>query len=203
MTYPYLEVTIFIINESGVAKAEAGELVFLVGSDGSTFSDDIILFEQMGRKAFLTGKPGSGLLAKLCNNVLLAMNILILSKCYALSSKHIAPEILSKIFNSSTGGSWANSYYCPVPGIVPTAPSSNCYKNGFDIKLMIKDLELARDYFTEPHEIGQLIHNMIDAFQNTRDFIEDGPMDFSVIYKYLLQFNAASKSEHFSDMTGK
>jgi 3-hydroxyisobutyrate dehydrogenase len=149
----------------------------------------------MGKQAFLTGRRGNGLIAKLCNNALLATNILMLSKCYASTVKDINPMLLSEIFNSSTGGSWANEYYCPVPDIVQSAPSSHSYENGFDLSLMIKDLKLAFKYFQEPAELKSLFSELICAFENTRSFIGNEPKDFSIIFEYFLKLNRSERSD--------
>lgn len=50
----------------------------------------------------------------------------------------IDPKLLLNIINSSTGRSWFTEEYCPVPGLIPTAPSSRDYKNGFNNDLMVK-----------------------------------------------------------------
>ena len=146
----------------------------------------------MAKETFFLKNPGSGLLAKLCNNVLLAVNILMLSKCYALTKRSIDPAVLSEVFNASTGGSWANLFYCPSPGIVASAPSSNDFDTGFNINLMIKDLKLAREYFQTPVEINLILSSLIDAYENTKEFIGDIPKDFSIIYEYMKKFNATS-----------
>ena len=44
----------------------------------------------------------------------------------------------------STANYYVLSRGCPLPGTVPTAPSSNGFKPGFAGKLMLKDLRLSQ-----------------------------------------------------------
>lgn len=48
------------------------------------------------------------------------------------------PQTLLDVLNNSSARSWSTEVYCPVPGLVPTAPSSRDYENGFKNELMVK-----------------------------------------------------------------
>lgn len=52
------------------------------------------------------------------------------------------PKVLQKIFTVSTAKCWATDGTNPVPGVIPTAPSSNDYNGGFAVTLLKKDLKL-------------------------------------------------------------
>ena len=54
-------------------------------------------------------------------------------------------KVLAEVIRNSSGNSWMGENLMPVPGIVPTAPSSNGYKPSFRHELMIKDLTLGID----------------------------------------------------------
>jgi 3-hydroxyisobutyrate dehydrogenase-like beta-hydroxyacid dehydrogenase len=48
------------------------------------------------------------------------------------------PQVLLDVLNNSSARSWSTEVYCPVPGLVPTAPSSRNYDGGFKNELMVK-----------------------------------------------------------------
>lgn len=48
------------------------------------------------------------------------------------------PKVLLDVLNNSSARSWSTEVYCPVPGLVPTAPSSRNYDGGFKNELMVK-----------------------------------------------------------------
>jgi 3-hydroxyisobutyrate dehydrogenase len=58
----------------GVTGAQAGTLTFMVGaSDEKTFNLSKEYLSSMGKSFFNCGKPGAGQIAKLCNNMALAI----------------------------------------------------------------------------------------------------------------------------------
>lgn len=48
------------------------------------------------------------------------------------------PKVLLDVLNNSSARSWSTEVYCPVPDLVPTAPSSRNYDGGFKNELMVK-----------------------------------------------------------------
>lgn len=56
----------------GVGGATAGTLTFMVGGTDSDFEVGKKVLEAMGKNIVHVGKAGSGLIAKLCNNLALA-----------------------------------------------------------------------------------------------------------------------------------
>lgn len=52
------------------------------------------------------------------------------------------PQVLLDVLNNSSARSWSTEVYCPVPGLVPTAPSSRNYDGGFKNELMVKVINL-------------------------------------------------------------
>jgi len=57
----------------------------------------------------------------------------------------LSHQALFDVASASSGQCWSLTSYCPVPGLVPTAPSNNQYKPGFASALMLKDLKLAQE----------------------------------------------------------
>ena len=86
----------------------------------------------MGTNVFYCGGPGSGEASKLCNNLILGINMIALSEGLTLGEKlGIDPKILSSIISASTGQSWCVDKYNPRPGMLENAPSNRDYNEGF------------------------------------------------------------------------
>ena len=128
----------------GVAGAHAGTLTFITGGALESIELATPLLKKMGNQILHAGKNGSGQIAKICNNMLLAVHMCGTAEAIALGVKNgLDPNVISKIMQSSSGNNWSLEKYNPFPGIMPNVPSSNEYKGGFLNKLMLKDLGLA------------------------------------------------------------
>ncbi|AWL12073.1 3-hydroxyisobutyrate dehydrogenase [Saliniradius amylolyticus] len=130
----------------GVAGAQAGTLTFIVGGSDSQFARAKPVLEAMGKNIFHAGDHGAGQVAKICNNMLLAVLMAGTSEALQLGiSKGLDPKVLSEIIAQSSGGNWTLDKYNPCPGVMESVPSSNNYDGGFLVDLMCKDLGLALD----------------------------------------------------------
>lgn len=130
----------------GVKGAEGASLSFLVGGDTKVLDANRDLLLAMGKNIFLCGPPGSGQVAKLCNNLILGVSMVALSEALCLGIKMgLDPTILSTIINASSGRSWASELYNPVPGVMNNVPAATDYVGGFATKLMLKDMRLAKE----------------------------------------------------------
>jgi 3-hydroxyisobutyrate dehydrogenase len=130
----------------GVGGAEAGTLTFMVGGDGGALERARPLFEAMGRNVFHAGDSGAGQVAKMCNNMLLAVLMTGTAEAIQLGvANGLDPAVLSDIMKQSSGGNWALNGYNPYPGVMEGVPASRGYTGGFLVDLMIKDLGLAQD----------------------------------------------------------
>ena len=128
----------------GVAGAHAGTLTFSTGGSPKSIELATPVLKKMGNQVLHAGNNGSGQIAKICNNMLLAVHMCGTAEAIALGVKNgLDPNVISKIMQSSSGNNWSLEKYNPFPGIMPNAPSSNEYKGGFLNKLMLKDLGLA------------------------------------------------------------
>jgi len=128
----------------GVAGAHAGTLTFITGGSPKSIELATPVLKKMGNQVLHAGNNGSGQIAKICNNMLLAVHMCGTAEAIALGVKNgLDPSVISKIMQSSSGNNWSLEKYNPFPGIMPNAPSSNEYKGGFLNKLMLKDLGLA------------------------------------------------------------
>jgi len=130
----------------GVKGATAGTLAFMVGGDEAAIDAARPVLEPMAGKIVVCGGSGNGQAAKLCNNMLLAVQQIAVGEAFVLAEKlGLSEQALYDVVTGATGNCWALHTNCPVPGPVPTAPSANDFKPGFATALMNKDLTLAME----------------------------------------------------------
>lgn len=130
----------------GVGGAQAGTLSFMVGGRDTDFSTAKPILENMGKNIFHAGKHGAGQVAKVCNNMLLAVLMSGTAEALQLGMDNgLDPKVLSEIMLQSSGRNWTLEVYNPCPGVMDNVPSSNDYNGGFMTDLMAKDLGLAMD----------------------------------------------------------
>ena len=169
----------------GVGGAQAGTLTFMVGGPEPGFARGEPILRAMGKNIVHAGASGAGQAAKICNNMMLAINMLGLSEGLVLATKlGLDHAKLFQIASTSSGQSWALTSYCPSPGLAPSAPSNRDYAAGFATALMLKDVKLsqaAADAVGAPTPLGahaaRLYAKLADA--------GEGGRDFSVIYQWL------------------
>jgi 3-hydroxyisobutyrate dehydrogenase len=91
-----------------------------------------IVLEGMGKKIFHCGGPGTGEIAKICNNMILGIQMVACSEGMVLGEKlGIDPKVLHQILSVSTSNCWCINSANPRPGNIETAPSSRNYEGGF------------------------------------------------------------------------
>ncbi len=128
----------------GVKGATAGTLAFMVGGEDEAFAAAETVLEPMAGKIIHCGVPGSGQAAKVCNNMVLAVQQIAIGEAFVLAERlGLEDQALFDVITGATGNCWAVHSNCPVPGPVPTSPANNEYKPGFSTALMNKDLGLA------------------------------------------------------------
>lgn len=129
----------------GVAGAEAGTLTFMVGGTEEAFARAEPVLAAMGKAVIHAGPAGNGQAAKICNNMMLGIQMISVCEAMALAAKlGLSPEKLFEISSRSSGQCWSLTSYCPVPGPVPTSPANRGYQPGFATAMMLKDLRLAQ-----------------------------------------------------------
>ncbi|KPW88702.1 MULTISPECIES: 3-hydroxyisobutyrate dehydrogenase [Pseudomonas syringae group] len=165
----------------GTGGAQAGTLTFMVGGSAEYFAVLKPVLEQMGRNIVHCGDVGTGQIAKICNNMLLAISMIGVSESMALGNAlGIDTHVLAGIINTSTGRCWSSEAYNPWPGIVETAPASRGYSGGFGAELMLKDLGLATEAARAAHQpviLGAVAQQLYQAMS----LRGDGGKDFSAI----------------------
>jgi len=130
----------------GVKGAVAGTLAFMVGGDEAALDSGRPVLEPMAGKIIHCGSSGAGQAAKLCNNMVLAVQQIVVGETFVLAERlGLSVQSLFDVITGATGNCWAVHTNCPVPGPVPTSPANHDFKPGFATALMNKDLGLAMD----------------------------------------------------------
>ena len=169
----------------GVAAAAAGTLSFMCGGSAEAFEEAKDVLEAMGANLFHAGPPGAGQVAKMCNNMLLAVHMIGTSEALKLGEKNgVDAAILSEIMLASSGKNWSLEKYNPYPGVMTTAPASKDYKPGFMVDLMTKDLTLAQDNARNTNSATPMGALALDLFSDKQSQ-GDGQRDFSSIIELI------------------
>lgn len=130
----------------GVGGATAGTLTFMVGGTAEAFARGRPILEAMGKAVIHAGPAGTGQAAKICNNLMLGIQMISVCEAMALAERlGLSQQILFEISSKSSGQCWSLTSYCPVPGPVPSAPANRGYAPGFTVAMMRKDLKLAQE----------------------------------------------------------
>lgn len=130
----------------GVAGAQAATLSFLCGGSDEDLERARPMLAAMGKNILHAGPAGAGAVAKICNNMLLAIHMI--GTCEALQlgvDNGLDPKVLSEILLKSSGRNWSLELYNPYPGVMDNVPASRGYSGGFQVALMHKDLGLAME----------------------------------------------------------
>lgn len=164
----------------GVKGATAGTLAFMVGGSDEAFAAARPVLDPMAGKLIHCGDSGAGQAAKLCNNMLLAVQQIAVAEAFTLAEKlGLRDQALYDVITGATGNCWAIETNCPVPGPAPSSPANHDFAPGFATALMNKDLGLAMDAVMSTGSRAPLGEH---AAQLYRAFNQRHPeLDFSAI----------------------
>lgn len=167
----------------GTAGAQAGTLTFMVGGEAKDLERARPLLEKMGKNIFHAGPSGSGQTVKVCNNMLLGIQMLGTSEALRLGiANGMDPKVLSDIMSKSSGRNWVLELYNPCPGVMENVPSSKAYTGGFGVDLMLKDMGLAienADDLNASVPLGELSRQLYEKHSKAGN----GQLDFSSVFK--------------------
>lgn len=168
----------------GTAGAKAATLTFICGGDAADIEEARAVLGNMGKNVFRAGDHGAGQVAKICNNMLLAILMAGTSEALQLGRANgLDPKVLSQIMLQSSGRNWTLEVYNPCPYVMEGVPSSNNYAGGFQVDLMAKDLGLAMDTAQAVEArtpLGEMAQSLYQ--QHSQDGF--GGKDFSSIFNY-------------------
>ena len=173
----------------GVAAAAAGTLAFMCGGPVADFERAKTVLNHMGKNIFHAGDYGAGSVAKICNNMLLAIHMIGTAEALQLGINNgLDPKVLSEIMLKSSGANWSLEKYNPVPGVMENVPASRDYQGGFMVKLMQKDLGLALGAARSSNStipLGALCGNLYGIHAKSKEGVAD--LDFSSIVRMFEQ----------------
>lgn len=173
----------------GMVGADEGTITFMIGGDKSDFEFVKPLTDAMGKHAFYCGDHGAGLIAKICNNMLLCINQIGAAEAFNLCAKlGMDPKKLHEIISTSTGQSWSVTTNSPVPGTVESAPSSHGFAPGAPPETLVKDLGLAAKSMEIAKYHCQLGTQAREIY-TAMDSSEFKDQDFSGVINYLARAN--------------
>lgn len=169
----------------GVGGAAAGTLTFMVGATPELFAQLQPVLQGMGHNIVHCGATGMGQVAKICNNLLLAVSMVGVAEAMSLGAAlGIDPQVLAGIVNTSSGRCWSADTYNPYPGVLPNVPASRGYSGGFGVDLMLKDLGLANEAARQVHQALPLGAQALQLYEMwSRQ--GHGQLDFSSIIRML------------------
>ena len=177
----------------GVGGATAGTLTFICGGEESAIERARMVLNDMGAQVFRAGDNGAGQLAKICNNMLLAIHMIGTAEALQLGVDNgLDPAVLSDIMQASSGDNWSLDKYNPWPGVMESVPAANHYDGGFAVALMNKDLGLALQAALGSQSatpMGNLAKSLYAAHGN-HGF---SGKDFSSIQQFFARENPLSK----------
>ncbi|MFT6430579.1 MAG: 3-hydroxyisobutyrate dehydrogenase [Halopseudomonas sp.] len=167
----------------GTGGAEAGTLTFMVGGSVADFNTALPVLQTMGKNIVHCGAAGNGQVAKVANNMLLAISMIGVAEAMSLGvSLGMDPKTLAGVINTSSGRCWSSDTYNPYPGVINGAPAARGYSGGFGTDLMLKDLGLATDAAKQqkkPVILGAVAQQLYQTFSAQGH----GALDFSAIIK--------------------
>lgn len=161
----------------GMSGAAAGTLTFMIGGESGAVADASAYIEPMAGNIIPTGGATTGQAAKICNNLMLFINLASTAEGAVLAERlGLDKQVFWDIASVSSGDSWALRTWYPVAGVVPTAAANNDFAPSFTAELANKDIGLAiaaaRSTDT-PLEIGehvqQLFQRLIDEGEGGKD----------------------------------
>ncbi|KAG7409957.1 3-hydroxyisobutyrate dehydrogenase [Fusarium oxysporum f. sp. rapae] len=176
----------------GQGGANAGTLTFMVGGSPEAFETVKPTLELMGNpeNLFHCGKAGAGLVTKLINNYLSAVNMI--GVCEGMNMGRLYgldPVILASAINSSTGMSRNSREQNPVKGVSSVASSAKDFEGGFSTVLCHGVLQMAMQLSEQlgaKSLLAPVVQDMYDcAVQN--DKCRD--KDFRSIYRLFSEEN--------------
>ncbi|MBB3169622.1 3-hydroxyisobutyrate dehydrogenase [Simiduia aestuariiviva] len=171
----------------GVAAAAAGTLAFMCGGSEADVDAARPVLAAMGANIFRAGDHGAGQVAKVCNNMLLAIHMAGTAEALQLGVNNgLDPKVLSDIMLKSSGCNWSLEKYNPYPGVQENSAATRGYTGGFMVDLMLKDLGLAMQSALASQSsipMGASARNLFSLHKKSGG--EDkGGLDFSSIQQF-------------------
>lgn len=160
----------------GPARAETGQLTIMVGGDKQTYEQNEDVLKALGNPRLL-GPIGMGEVVKLCNNVIIASEMIAMAEAFTFAAKAGADvNAVREVLMTATAGNYLMDKWLPQNMLV------NKYDPGFALELMQKDIGAA---LSAGKDMGVPMMMTGLAFQlyQTMKGLGDGRSDYSAISK--------------------
>ena len=145
----------------GVPGAEAATLSIMVGGDRHAFEKASPVLRAMGDKLIYCGPPGSGMVCKICNNMVTMGLAAFLPEVLTLGVEAgVDLKTVAKSITSGSGNNWV------LEGKFPTTLFQGKFEPGFALNLAAKDVHLATELGRElglPMEASNLFAQIYRA----------------------------------------
>lgn len=169
----------------GVSGAAGGTLTFMAGGTEEAVRRATPMLLAMGKRVVHCGPAGNGQAAKICNNLILGSSMIATCEGFLLGEAlGLSAQTLFDVTSISSAQCWSITSYCPVPGPLAASPADHGYAPGFTAKLMLKDLDLAREAAANARVDLPLSRHARDLFE-AYDSAGNGGKDFSGIINYI------------------
>lgn len=128
----------------GTSGAADGTLAFMLGGDAEHVDRVRELIAPMAGGILATGGPTTGIAAKIANNMMLFISQQACAEGSQLAETlGLDARVFWDVVTASSGQSWAQQTWYPVPGIVERAAANNNFDATFSADLARKDIGLA------------------------------------------------------------
>jgi len=167
----------------GISGATAGTLTFMIGGETGAVADATAFIDPMAANIIPTGGATTGQAAKICNNLMLFINLAAAAEGAVLAERlGLDKQVFWDIASVSSGDSWALRTWYPIKDVVETSAANRDFAPTFTTALASKDIGLAiaaAKATNTPLEIGE---HVAELFQRLIDEGEGGK-DCSMIVK--------------------
>ena len=169
----------------GISGAQAGTLTFMIGGEADAVADASVFIEPMSANIIPTGGATTGQAAKICNNLMLFINLASTAEGAVLADRlGLDKQVFWNIASVSSGDSWALRTWYPIAGVVPASAANNDFAPTFTAELANKDINLAiaaAKATDTPLEIGEHVQHLFQRLINA----DQGGKDCSMIVKLM------------------
>lgn len=123
----------------GPLRAADGSLAIMVGGPVEAFETCKPIFDAIGKQVFHVGPLGAGMAAKLCNNLMVMVNLQTVVEALRIAeAAGIGPERMIELASAGTADSWALRHGFALMQRARSEPVA-----GTQAQMQAKDLELA------------------------------------------------------------
>jgi 2-hydroxy-3-oxopropionate reductase len=161
----------------GEQGAIEGSLAIMVGGEKENFKRALPIFRILGKSYILVGNTGAGNFTKLCNQIIVAINIAAVSEALMLAKK--ANLSLTNVYKAIKDGLAGSKVLdSKVPEMI-----KGDFRPGFKIKLHQKDLQNVLNvstFLNLPLPLSSLVLEMLKSLTNS----EYGELDHGGIVKF-------------------